>query len=77
MCAEAESMEVNADALELAAQEAGNKLRAQYLNLVGTATYSAAARGVAVDSGSVRDNLARSSSEMEHDVATMNCNASM
>jgi hypothetical protein len=52
-------------------------LRKKFLAMVGNATYSAAARGVSVDSGSVRANLERSSEELGKDIATIDRNAAM
>jgi hypothetical protein len=74
---QAASMEVEAEAVELQAAEVANALRQKFLGLVGNAEYSAAVRGVAVDSGSVQSNLERSSENLDKDISTINRNAAM
>ena len=74
---QAASLETSAEAVELAAAEATNQLRQKYLDSVGNLQYSAAARGVAVDSGSVRQNMERSGQNLGEDIAKTNRSASM
>jgi hypothetical protein len=73
----ADSLDINADSIELAAAETANMLRQKYLGAVGNAQYSAAARGVMVDSGSVRANLERSGENLSEDISKIGRNADM
>lgn len=59
---------LQADQVELQAQEQANSLRKQFINAIGNATYNAAARGVKVTSANVQQNIERSAGEMDEDI---------
>lgn len=71
------SLETQADSVELAAKEAGNQLRQKYLAMAGNLEYSAAARGVSVESGSIHQNLERSSEKLGKDISKIESNAEL
>lgn len=65
-----------ADAVELAAKEEANLLREEFIGAVGNATYDAARRGVKVTSANLRDNIQRSSIDVNSDIRKQEENAS-
>ena len=68
---------IQANAVELRAQEAANNLRRQFIGAVGGATYNAAARGVKVTSANLQDNIQRSAGELGEDISKSKRNAQM
>lgn len=74
---EAGNMNLQANSIELQAQEAANNLRRQFIGAVGSATYNAAIRGVKVSSANLQQNIERSSGEMDEDIRKSKKNASM
>lgn len=77
MKADAGNLYVQANQIELQAQERANMLREQFLSSVGTYQYGAAQRNISVGSGSVVGNIERSSGKLGEDITMMNKNASM
>lgn len=63
--------------VEIAAADAANALRKKYIAAIGSATYSAAARGADVNAtgGVLQQDLERSSMELGDDMATIERNA--
>lgn len=68
---------IQANAVELQAQEAANNLRRQFIGAVGNATYNAAARGVKVTSANLQDDIQRSAGELDEDIRKKKKNAAM
>lgn len=66
---QAASYELQAEGLELTATERGNILKKQLLMDIGSATASAGARGIDVGSGSPREVIEQSISNVKSDVA--------
>lgn len=72
----AENNRTKASEIQLAAAESANALRRSYLESIGNAVYSAAARGAAINGGgNLRDNLERSSMNLGDDISKLNRNA--
>lgn len=74
---EAGGLNLQADAVELEAQEQANALRKQFIGAIGNATYNAAARGVKTSSANLQQNIERSAGEMDEDIRKSKKNASM
>lgn len=74
---EANNLDLQAESIEIQAQEAANNLRRQFIGAVGSATYNAAARGVKVTSANLQDNIQRSSGELSEDIQKNKENARM
>lgn len=70
-------LNVQASNIELQAKQQANILREQFLNSVGTYQFGAARRNISVGSGSVQQNLMRSSENLGRDVQRVSENASM
>lgn len=75
--AEYSQLNVQASNIELQAKQQANILREQFLNSVGTYQFGAAARNVSVGSGSVQQNIMRSSENLGRDVQRVQQNANM
>ena len=74
---EAGNLNIQADQVELRAQEQANALRKQFIGAIGNATYNAAARGVKVSSANLQQNIERSAGEMDEDIRKSKKSASM
>lgn len=74
---QANSQELQADAIKLQAVEKGNILRRQLLQDIGSANASAAARGIDVGSGSARQIAIQSIGETERDIAKIESGANI
>lgn len=74
---QAANLRGGADDVEIAAADAANALRKKYLAAIGSATYSAAARGADVNAagGILQSDLEKSSMELGDDMATIERNA--
>lgn len=68
---------MQAEQVELQAQEKANALRKQFIGAIGNATYNAAARGVKVSSANLQQNIERSAGEMDEDIRKSKKSASM
>lgn len=68
---------IQADEVELQAQEQANALRKQFIGALGNAQYSAAARGVKVTSANLRQNMERSAGELDEDIRKSKKSAKM
>ncbi len=73
--ADASSARIQAENIELQAQQRANMLREKYNNAVGNVYFSAASRGGKVSSGSVRANLEQSAKNLGEDIASQEKNA--
>ena len=71
------NLNIQADEVELQAQQQANALRKQFIGAIGNATYSAAARGVKVTSANLQQNIERSAGEMDEDIRKAKKSASM
>jgi hypothetical protein len=71
------NLRVNAGQVELQAKQKANQLREEFIKSMGTYTYSAAKRGVAVSSASVQSNLQNSASALGKDIQRLEQNASL
>lgn len=74
---QAANLRGSASDVEIAAADAANALRKKYLAAIGSATYSAAARGADVNAanGVLQQDLEKSSMELGDDMATIERNA--
>lgn len=77
MKADAGNLYVQANQIELQAQERANMLREQFLSSVGTYQYGAAQRNISVGSGSVVGNIERSAGKLGEDITTMQKSAGL
>ena len=68
---------IQADQVELMAQEQANALRKQFIGAIGNATYNAAARGVKVSSANLQQNIERSAGELDEDIRKSKQSAKM
>ena len=68
---------IEADQVELQAQEQANSLRKQFIGAIGNATYNAAARGVKVGSANLQQNIQRSAGELDEDIRKSKKSAGM
>lgn len=68
---------IEADQVELQAQEQANSLRKEFIGAIGNATYNAAARGVKVSSANLQQNIERSAGEMDEDIRKTKKSAGM
>lgn len=64
----AAALKVQANSIELQAQQRANILREQFISAIGSYQFSAANRGVSVGSGSVRQNIESSSIGVGKDI---------
>ena len=64
----AAALKVQANSIELQAQQRANYLREQFIGAIGSYQFSAANRGVSVGSGSVRQNIENSAIGMGKDI---------
>lgn len=69
------SLNIQASNIELQAQQRANMLREQFVQALGTYQYGAAQRGVALSSGSVRDNMESSAMSLGNDISIAKKNA--
>lgn len=74
---QAGTYKLQANAIELQAQQQANNLRQQFIGAVGNANYNAAARGVKVSSQNLQQNIERSAGDLDEDVRKMKKNAGM
>lgn len=68
---------VQADSVELQAEQQANLLREQFIGAMGNALYGSTRRGVRASSNFVSDNIARSSEDLGKDIALNQKNARM
>lgn len=68
---------LQAEQVELMAQEQANALRKQFIGAIGNATYNAAARGVKVSSANIQQNIEQSSKEIDEDIRKSKKSAKM
>lgn len=66
---ELHQFELNAQNIELQAQERANQLREQFISNVGNYQFGAAQRGISVGSGSVMQNIESSAMSLGSDIA--------
>jgi hypothetical protein len=74
---DAYGLQVQANSVELQAQQRANMLREQFINSVGAYQMNAAQRGVSVGSGSVRNNIETSAGSLGKDIATIKKSAGL
>ena len=74
---DAAALKVQANSIELQAQQRANQLREQFISSIGAYKMGAAQRGIAVSSGSVRDNLESSAIGLGKDIAKMKKSAGL
>ena len=72
---DAYSLRVQANNIELQAQEKANMLREQFLQSLGAYQLNAVQRGVSLSSGSVRDNMESSAMGLGNDISKIKKNA--
>lgn len=75
--ADAGNLYVQANQIELQAQQRANMLREQFLSSIGTYQYGAAQRNISVGSGSVVGNIERSAGKLGEDITTMQKSAGL
>ena len=68
---------LEAEQVELQAQEQANALRKEFISAIGNAQYNAAARGVKVSSANLQQNIENSAGEMYEDIRKAKKSASM
>ena len=73
----ASALKVQANNIELQAQQRANMLREQFISSIGSYQMSAAQRGVSVGSGSVRNNIESSSASLGNDINTLKKSAQL
>ena len=74
---DAYGLKVQANEIELQAQQKANMLREQFINSVGAYQVNATQRGVALSSGSVRNNIETSAGSLGKDIATIKKSAGL
>lgn len=67
--------EIQAESVELAAKQQANQIRQQFLQTAANYSYTAARRGISVNSASVQQNLEGSAIAMNKDIQRMDQNA--
>ena len=72
---DAYSLQVQANNIELQAQEKANMLREQFIQSLGSYQLNAAQRGVSLSSGSVRNNMESSAMGLGKDISKIKKNA--
>ena len=74
---DAYALKVQANSIELQAQQRANQLREQFIGSVGAYQFGAAQRGVSVGSGSVRNNIESSAGSLGNDIARLKKSAGL